>query len=99
MPSQKSELITLKVDPTLAEIVNRLPNKSEFIRNAILGALENTCPLCQGTGVLTPEQKEHWKSFTEHHHLQTCGKCRAVYLECDASRRPSPQPPRRRRSL
>jgi hypothetical protein len=89
MPVQKSELITFKVEPALAEIVNRLPNKSEFIRNAILGAIENTCPLCQGTGVLTPEQKEHWKSFTEHHKVQTCGTCRAVYLECDAALAPA----------
>ena len=83
--AQKSELITLKVDPALAEIVNRIPNKSEFIRRAILGAIENTCPLCQGTGVLSPEQKEHWKSFTEHHHLRTCSSCNAVYLECDST--------------
>jgi hypothetical protein len=84
MPTNKTATITLKVDPAFAEIIDRLPNKSEFIRNAILGALENTCPLCQGTGVLSPEQKEHWESFTQHHLVKTCESCRAVYLECDA---------------
>ena len=83
MGSPKTDLITFKVEPSLAELINRLPNKSEFIRNAILGALQNTCPLCQGRGVLTPEQRGHWDRFTEHHSVETCGDCSAVYLACD----------------
>jgi|WetSurMetagenome_2_1015567.scaffolds.fasta_scaffold540912_1 hypothetical protein len=79
----KSDLITFKVEHSLAELINRLPNKSEFIRNALLGALSKTCPLCQGKGVLTPEQAEHWSRFTEHHRVDRCGDCQAVYLRCD----------------
>lgn len=85
MSTAKTDLITFKVEPSLAELINRMPNKSEFIRKAIMGALESTCPLCQGTGVLTPEQQRHWKRFTEHHRIETCDKCRAVYVQCDAS--------------
>ena len=83
MPAAKSDLITFKVEPSLAELINRMSNKSEFIRHAILEALAGTCPLCQGTGVLTPEQQGHWKRFTEHHRVETCEECRAVYLQCD----------------
>jgi hypothetical protein len=79
----KTDLITFKVEHSLAELIDRLPNKSEFIRNALLGALEKTCPLCQGTGVLTPEQAEHWKSFTELHRIERCADCHSIYLRCE----------------
>jgi hypothetical protein len=83
MGTPKTDLITFKVEHSLAQLVDRLPNKSEFIRNALLGALANTCPLCQGTGVLSPEQAEHWKHFTEHHSVERCSDCKAVYLSCE----------------
>ncbi len=83
MGMPKTDLITFKVEHSLAELIDRLPNKSEFIRNALLGALANTCPLCQGTGVLSPEQSEHWKRFSEHHRVERCADCQAVYLSCE----------------
>jgi hypothetical protein len=79
----KTDLITFKVEHSIAQLIDRLPNKSEFIRNAVLGALENTCPLCQGTGVLTPEQAEHWKSFTAAHRIERCADCHSIYLRCE----------------
>ena len=79
----KTDLITFKVEHSLAELIDRLPNKSEFIRRALLSALASTCPLCQGKGVLTPEQAKHWKRFTEHHRVERCGECQAVYLSCE----------------
>ena len=82
----KTDLISFKVEHSLAELIDRLPNKSEFIRKALLGALESTCPLCQGSGVLNPEQAEHWKRFTEHHRVERCGECKAVYLRCELGR-------------
>jgi hypothetical protein len=33
--------------------------------------------------VLTLEQAEHWKRFTEHHRVERCGDCQAVYLRCE----------------
>ncbi len=84
----KTDLITFKVERSLAELIDRLPNKSEFIRNALLGALSATCPLCQGRGVLTPEQTEHWKRFTAHHSVERCGDCHAVYLSCELGAEP-----------
>lgn len=84
MPRFKTDLITFKVEPSLAELINRMPNKSEFIREAILASLKNTCPLCQGTGVLTPQQRGHWDNFAEHHKIERCSDCNAVHLLCNA---------------
>jgi len=78
----KNEIITFKVDGSLAELIHRLPNKSEFIRQAVMTALENTCPLCQGTGSLNPDQKKHWDEFASHHVIEQCGDCNAVHIHC-----------------
>ncbi len=85
MPRAKSELLTFKVEPALAELINRMPNKSEFIRRSLLASLNNTCPLCQGTGVLNPHQRDHWNHFAESHSVRRCGKCHAVHLLCEAT--------------
>jgi hypothetical protein len=82
----KTDLITFKVEHSLAEQIDCLPNKSEFIRNALLGALENICPLCQGKGVLNLEQADHWKRFTAHHRVERCTDCQAVYLSCELTK-------------
>lgn len=84
MSSKKQETITFKADETLAKALLKVPNKSEFIRNAILNALENCCPLCQGTGILTSEQRTHWSNFLNTHSLQKCDACKAVHLVCGA---------------
>jgi len=83
MAASKEKLITFKVDTALAEVLQRLPNRSEFIRGAILAALESACPLCGGTGTLTVEQKRHWEQFTQDHTLQECDDCHEVHIVCD----------------
>ena len=47
---KKTDIITFKVDATLLEALRGIENRSEFIRSAILSALDNVCPLCRGTG-------------------------------------------------
>ena len=84
MAKGKDEIITFKVDRRLSEAMAGIPNRSEFIRNSILAALENTCPLCQGTGFLSPEQRRHWKKFAEHHEIIECDDCHAFHIICDA---------------
>ena len=87
MSTEKDEVITFKASASLAEAIRRMPNRSEFIRAAILSAMDHACPLCQGTGIMTPEQKRHWESFSRDHRVAHCGDCDAIYLECDTSRR------------
>ena len=85
MKKAKQEIVTFKVDRSLLEVLKDLPNRSEFIRQAILGALENTCPLCQGTGALSPNQRKHWESFSRSHSLKECENCHEVRLICNES--------------
>jgi hypothetical protein len=83
-PSKKHEIITFKVDEPLRKAMRGIPNRSEFIRAAIMAALDNVCPLCKGTGLLTPDQRKHWTTFAQHHTLAECEDCHAVHLICDA---------------
>lgn len=79
----KDEVITFKVDEKLSEAMSGISNRSSFIRQAILSALGNVCPLCNGTGTMSVSQKEHWEDFTRNHHLKTCKDCNDAYLVCD----------------
>lgn len=80
---QKSEIITFKADESLLKALRSVPNRSEFIRNAVLNALESTCPLCGGSGILTPPQRRHWDQFTADHPLQECQDCHEMHLVCN----------------
>jgi len=80
----KDEVITFKVEPRLAQLLKRIPNRSQFIRSAILGSLEHVCPLCQGQGILSLDQKRHWLEFSKHHGVQECRECGSVVLTCNA---------------
>lgn len=81
---KKQEIITFKADPSLLEAMRGIENRSEFIRSAILSALDSVCPLCKGTGILTPEQRVHWKTFAQSHPTEECDECHAVHLVCSA---------------
>lgn len=82
MKTSKQEIITFKADRSLTEAMKGVPNRSEFIRNAILAALDSACPLCSGTGILTPTQKEHWESFARDHSVEECRRCHELHLVC-----------------
>jgi hypothetical protein len=75
----KQETITFKVDSELAQILASMPNRSEFIRQSILHAIDNACPLCQGSGNLTLQQKRHWDSIVAHYHLERCEDCHTIH--------------------
>jgi len=81
---KKHEIITFKVDGPLLEAMRGVPNRSEFIRSAILSALDSVCPLCKGSGILTPDQRIHWTKFAKRHALAECEDCHAVHLVCEA---------------
>lgn len=88
----RTEMMTFKAGPSLKAALRAVPNRSEFIRSAVLAALDKSCPLCGGAGVLSPEQKRHWDRFAEDHKMKVCGRCDAVHIACAAS-------PRRARGL
>ena len=81
---KKQEIVTFKVDQNLFKIIKEIPNRSEFIRQAIISALGSVCPLCNGTGMLTPSQKQHWDDFSEDHSMETCMDCNERYIVCSS---------------
>ena len=83
---KKQEIVTFKVDEDLLEAIKDIPNRSEFIRAAIIAALGSVCPLCDGTGMLTPNQKQHWDDFSSNHLIERCKKCDERVLVCSKSR-------------
>ncbi|MBN1552957.1 CopG family transcriptional regulator [bacterium] len=85
MNRRKVDVITFKVDRELTDRLRQIPNRSGFIRSAILFALDAACPLCNGSGVLTSDQKKHWRSFSQHHDLVECKRCGAVHLTCSTT--------------
>ncbi len=88
MKRRKAEVLSFKVDDSLVEAMRGIPNRSEFIRSAILAALDSACPLCKGTGILTPNQRKHWSSFAADHTIKECSECNELHLVC--SREPEP---------
>ena len=81
--SPKPEIITFKADASLTKAMRGITNRSSFIRDAILAALENVCPLCRGTGVLTTSQRKHWAAFASDHTVAQCDQCHAFHLTCE----------------
>lgn len=86
-PKAGPATLSFKADNALALALRGIPNRSRFIRDAILIALKHICPMCGGTGVFTPNQRRHWQEFQKHHALQECRECRAVHLVCTAAKR------------
>ncbi len=90
--ARKEDIITFKADAELMAALEGVSNRSAFIRDAILQALENRCPLCRGSGLLSLEQKKHWEDFSHHHHVEECGDCHAFHLVCDCDGHPGTTP-------
>ena len=84
---RKHEIITFKVDESLWEQLQGIPNRSEFIRSALLAAMQNTCPLCSGNGTLSPRQREHWDAFARTHQVVQCKDCHELHITCNQARR------------
>ena len=80
--SKDVEVITFKVDHGLAQMMRGIENRSEFIRAAILQAMDNVCPFCRGSGVLSAHRKKHWDELTAHHDLKECKECHDQVLVC-----------------
>lgn len=78
----KRSVITFKADEEMMTELEKIPNKSEFIRAAVYAALQETCPFCGGTGTLSPHQKLHWAKFMQEHQVERCTQCNGVKLNC-----------------
>lgn len=84
--SPKSKIVAFKVEEELADFLDNLPNKSDFIRKAILAQFGMTCPLCDGSGVVPRGVHDHYKPVIAAENKRPCEKCKtdvAVPLSAD----------------
>jgi hypothetical protein len=75
--SPKSKIVAFKVEEELADFLDNLPNKSDFIRKAILSQFGMTCPLCTGSGVVPRGIHDHYKPVIATENTRPCEKCKS----------------------
>ncbi len=73
--SPKTAVVAFKVEEELAEFLNKLPNKSAFIRKAIAAQLGMACPLCNGAGVVPRGVHDHYAPLLRQFNLRQCDGC------------------------
>jgi len=71
----KTQIVAFKVEEELAEFLNKLQNKSAFIRKAIIAQLGMACPLCQGSGTVPRGLHEHYAPVLAKNNQRRCDKC------------------------
>jgi hypothetical protein len=71
----KTAVVAFKVEAELAEFLNKLPNKSAFIRKAISSQLGMACPLCNGKGVVPRGVHDHYVSLLPKLNQRRCDGC------------------------
>ncbi len=71
----KTSIVAFKVENELAELLNKLPNKSAFIRKAIEAQLGVACPLCNGRGVVPRGVHDHVAPMIREITSRDCDAC------------------------
>jgi hypothetical protein len=71
----KKTVVAFKVEHELAELLNKLPNKSAFIRKAIAAQLGAACPLCHGQGVVPRGVHDHYAALLPQLRQRSCEGC------------------------
>jgi hypothetical protein len=71
----KTTVVAFKVESELAELLNKIPNKSAFIRKAIAAQLGVACPLCRGQGVVPRGVHDHYAPLLAQHSSRSCEGC------------------------
>ena len=78
----KTAVVAFKVEEELADFLNKLPNKSAFIRKAIAAQMSTACPLCNGSGQVSRFAHDHYAPMGASPILAGG----LVVLACDQSR-------------
>jgi hypothetical protein len=71
----KTAVVAFKVEEELAEFLNKLPNKSAFIRKAIAAQMKKACPLCGGCGVVSRGLHDHFVPLLQQFKSRNCDGC------------------------
>ena len=84
-PVKPKKVVAFKVEEDLADLLNKLPNKSAFIRKAIAAQLGVACPLCQGKGVVPRGVHDHFAPLLKELGSRNCDSCgHEMHLPLDA---------------
>jgi hypothetical protein len=73
--AKKDAIVAFKVEEELAAFLNKLPNKSDFIRKAIVAQFGMACPLCAGSGVVARGLHDHYAPVLHKNNLHRCDHC------------------------
>ena len=71
----KTAVVAFKVEEELAEFLNKLPNKSAFIRKAIAAQMSMACPLCNGIGTVSRGVHDHYAPLLTRFNSRSCEGC------------------------
>src|SRR5438874_11906645 len=71
----KTAVVAFKVEAELAEFLNKLPNKSAFIRKSIFAQMKMACPLCNGSGVVSRGVHNHFAPLIDQFSSRNCDSC------------------------
>jgi hypothetical protein len=80
----KTASVAFKIEADLAELLNQLPNRSAFIRKAVLSQLGVACPVCLGRGAVARALHDHYAARLPALRTRPCDGCgRALELPAD----------------
>ncbi|HEY3322607.1 MAG TPA: hypothetical protein VGP72_19275 [Planctomycetota bacterium] len=74
-PKSLHKVVTFKVESEVAEFLDAMPNKSEFIRKALLSALLEPCPVCNGKGSVPRSLRRDLETIFSKQQLVPCSYC------------------------
>src|SRR5205807_10421308 len=75
-PKHRKEAdVAFKVEKELADLLDKLPNKSAFIRKAIAAQLGVACPMCRGKGVVPRGVHDHYAPLLTQFSASSCDNC------------------------
>lgn len=77
--SPKSVVVTFRVDAHLAEALERIPDKSAFIREALQSSLHEICPACNGVGRIDCEAATWMRKVLSDEGARKCTCCGTAY--------------------
>jgi hypothetical protein len=91
----KDVVVSFRVDSHLADALNKVPDKSSFIRAVILRSFYETCPVCRGRAFL-PKELARWaaKQLKADRAVE-CSCCLYSYPRSSLPRTTSPRPRKR----
>jgi hypothetical protein len=71
----KQRVVTFKVEEDVAAFLDEMPNKSDFIRKALLSMLLEPCPVCKGKGSVPRSLRRDLELLFEKQQFVPCAFC------------------------